>query len=148
MVFNKVFVEAEDVEIGDSPEDQFDFEGVTVETNVQVNPFTGTENDGQVFVAQLLFRVLNETGRRCPYKLDFSVSGVFEVVKQIDVAEREVFVAVNGTTLLFGAIREQVSSITARSGNGLLLLPTVNFLDLKKPKVPAAESPAAPQVPA
>lgn len=39
---------------------------------------------------------------------------------------------VNGTSLLWSAIREQVSTLTARMPAGMVTLPTVNFQDLRK----------------
>ena len=41
-------------------------------------------------------------------------------------------VVVNGTSMLWSAIREQVCTLTARMPAGQLMLPTVNFLDLKR----------------
>jgi preprotein translocase subunit SecB len=46
--------------------------------------------------------------------------------------ERRVLALVNGASLLYGTVREMVSSITSRSAHGPLLLPSLNFQDLAK----------------
>ena len=48
------------------------------------------------------------------------------------IADIENIVVVNGTSMLWSAIREQVCTLTARMPAGQLMLPTVNFLDLKR----------------
>jgi preprotein translocase subunit SecB len=48
--------------------------------------------------------------------------------------ERRVRALVNGASLLYGAVREMVSTITSRSAHGPLLLPSLNFQDLASHK--------------
>lgn len=48
------------------------------------------------------------------------------------LAPPEDLAAVNGTSLLWSAVREQVLSLTSRMPAGPVMLPTMNFYDLKK----------------
>jgi preprotein translocase subunit SecB len=148
--FQKVLVEvngefATDEDGEDAAEAEgFSFGGVTMDTRIDVDGRDKESPDPRLFGVYYALRVANKEGKQCPYSFECVVSGLFEVVGNIPKEERETFVAVNGTTLLFGAVREQVANLTARSVYGMLLLPTVNFLDLKKPKPKPELDPAAP----
>lgn len=78
--------------------------------------------------------------RRSPYLVNIEAGAVIRVAQNAaprpDIAD---IVAVNGASLLWSAIREQVSNLTARMPPGLVLLPTVQFQDLRKrvPNPPA-----------
>lgn len=80
------------------------------------------ESDGKWWVA-LGFVVVNENaGVVCPYNIDVQALGIFP-------AEREEhLVYENGVALVYGAIREMVSTITSRSLAGTLMLPTPTFM--------------------
>jgi preprotein translocase subunit SecB len=140
LLFQKVFVDAAVTNMEDENEAEeneaieFDFEGVSIDSNIDIKCQDEASIEPSCYVVHYAFRINNEEGKKCPYLIECIVSGLFEVVGKVPKEERETFVKVNGTTLLFGAIREQIASITSRSINGMLLLPTVNFLDLKKPK--------------
>lgn len=141
LLFQKVLVELNEQYSGEELEDNvidvtdFSFDGVTMNTQINVDRRDKESPDPRLFGVFYALRVANKDGKQCPYSFECAVSGLFEVVGNVPKEERETFVAVNGTTLLFGAVREQIANITARSANGMLLLPTVNFLDLKKPKI-------------
>lgn len=141
LLFKKILVDAvvDNSEGGESAAENsdataFDVNGVTFDSSIDVRCQDDETADPRAYTINYAFRITNETGKKCPYLIEFIASGLFEVVGNVPVAERETFVAVNGTTLLFGVMREQIASITARGLNGMLFLPTVNFLDLKKPK--------------
>ena len=151
LLFKKISVDAvvDDSESGESDaensdETGFDFNGVTFDSSIDVKCQDDETADPRAYTVNYAFRITNETGKKCPYLIEFIASGLFEVVGKVPLAERETFVVVNGTTLLFGVMREQIASITARGLNGMLFLPTVNFLDLKKPKADVAVEAQSP----
>lgn len=129
-----------------------EFEGVNLVSGVDSFP-ADKSMLGCDYLVRLRFAIPNDKGTPCRYTLDATVVGAFTVTSdKIPEAERENFVLVNGASLLYGAIREQVAMFSARSLPGPMLLPTVNFLDLKtKPQVDASppaqrqlESPSIP----
>lgn len=130
------------------PSGSDEFEGVNLVSGVTCFPLTGKPPEAeQDYLVRLNFGIPNDTGTQCRYAVDVVVVGAFTVISEkIPSSERENFVLVNGASLLYGAIRDQVAALSARSLPGQLLLPTVNFLDLKTPTLPAGESPATPQL--
>jgi len=63
----------------------------------------------------------------CPYTIDMQAMGVVSVADSVADKQHESLAAEYGATLVFGAIREMVSTITARSVLGTLMLPTPSF---------------------
>lgn len=61
------------------------------------------------------------------YSGSFKVVGFFQLDASIPAPEVEALATINGASLLYGIIREMVSNLTARSANGPLLLPTLDF---------------------
>lgn len=97
------------------------------------------------FGVKLTLRVGPKEDAQAPYNIQISVRGVVRMhLTQADgqAEERRVRALVNGASLLYGAVREMVSTITSRSAHGTLLLPSLNFQDLAKHEpekvVPAA----------
>jgi hypothetical protein len=77
-----------------------------------------------------------------PYTIDIATEDVVLVPNGAEkLGQPEDLAIVNGTSLLWSAIREQVLSLTARMRAGPVMLPTVHFHDLKKQ---APQQPAAP----
>lgn len=72
-----------------------------------------------------------------PYKGSASVIGFFEVDESWPEEGREALVAVNGASLLFGAIREMILTMSARSSHGEFLLPTLRFSPPELESAPA-----------
>jgi preprotein translocase subunit SecB len=113
----------------------FDFEGVNISTEINSAVPQEQVDAPRNFMITLRFSVLNETGKQCPYKIDLVAQGWFELAESIAQEKREELVRINGASLLLGAMRELVLQLTARSGFGPLLLPTLRFL-------PEASAPA------
>ena len=97
------------------------------------------------FGVKLTLRVGPKVDAEAPYNIQVSVRGIVRMhLTQVDgqTEERRVRALVNGASLLYGAVREMVSTITSRSAHGSLLLPSLNFQDLASHKpdevVPAA----------
>ena len=89
------------------------------------------------FGVKLTLRVGPREDAQAPYNIQVSVRGVvrMHLVQATGQAEeRRVRALVNGASLLYGVVREMVSTITSRSTHGTLLLPSLNFQDLASHK--------------
>ncbi len=146
-------------EIPNPLEAVFTFDGVTVHTEVGVGEAQPGDS-GQFYFLELRVVVDNvpqpdSTSQKfSPYTIDIATEGVVLVPNGAEkLGAPEDLAVVNGTGLLWSAVREQVLSLTARMRAGPVMLPTVHFHDLKKqvaapPTAPAAESPAPRTAPA
>lgn len=69
-----------------------------------------------------------EAAADCPYQGKAEIIGTFAVAGAWEKAGRaEELVAVNGASILYGAVREMVLLVTSRSSHGPLVLPTLSF---------------------
>lgn len=85
----------------------------------------------------LALKVGPKSDELAPYEVHVTVKGLVRMhLVQADgqAEERRVRALVNGVSLLFGAVRELVVTITSRSVHGPFLLPSVSFADLASPK--------------
>lgn len=99
------------------------------------------------FGVKLTLRVGPKEDSQAPYNIQISVRGIVRMhLTQLDgqAEERRVRALVNGASLLYGAVREMVSTITSRSAHGPLLLPSLNFQDLAKHQSEKVEPVALP----
>lgn len=97
------------------------------------------------FGVKLTLRVGPKEGAQAPYNIQVSVRGTVRMhLTLVDgqAEERRVRALVNGASLLYGAVREMVSTISSRSVHGPLLLPSLNFQDLARQQ-PEKVAPAA-----
>lgn len=76
-----------------------------------------------------------------PYTLDVVVDGTVRVAEGAGPLARELAI-VNGASLLWSAVREQVLNITSRMPAGPAILPTVHFHDLRQVVAPG-EAPSS-----
>lgn len=74
-----------------------------------------------------------------PYVIDIQAVGQFKVRPDWPEADKEKLVTITGSSILYGAIREQVLSITSRGPNAPLMLPTISFRPKQEEK--PAETP-------
>ena len=81
------------------------------------------------FVVSLQVELPDEGENPPPYIVDVKCIGYFSLLKEAfpDPVKRYDVAVVNGTSILYGALRELVSNVTARSWCGQLLLPSANF---------------------
>jgi preprotein translocase subunit SecB len=133
----------------------FTFDGVSVRTGVGIGEAEPQDN-GRLYFLELNVVIDNvaqpeaANQKFSPYTIDMAAEGVVLIPKGAEkLGPPEDLAIVNGTGLLWSAIREQVLSLTARMRAGPVMLPTVHFHDLKKQKTQqpaeqAAESAAAP----
>lgn len=137
----------------------FTFDGVSIHTEVGIGEAVPQDN-GPLYFLELKVVIDNLTQpeavnqKYSPYTIDVATEGVVLVPNGAEkLGPPEDLAIVNGTSLLWSAIREQVLSLTARMRAGPVMLPTVHFHDLKQQSAQqaaaaAAESPAAPTDPA
>ena len=142
-------------EIPNPLEAVFTFDGVSIHTEVGIGEAVPQDN-GQLYFLELKVVIDNLTQpeaanqKYSPYTIDIATEGVVLVPNGAEkLGPPEDLAIVNGTSLLWSAIREQVLSLTARMRAGPVMLPTVHFHDLKQqatqqPAVPPAEPPALP----
>ena len=73
-------------------------------------------------------------GSKAPYELGFTAVGIFTVDEAFEHDRLERLVRVNGSSVLYSAMREFVALFTSRGPWGAVKLPTVNFrlLDLEE----------------
>lgn len=150
--FRRVSIELDIKRFSDSnapaQESPFDFENVLIATHVGFAPMEGEASPRPRFLLTLHVVVDNAQAddpehARSPYLLDIEAGAVVEVAPGAEALEHiEDVAVVNGTSLLWSAIREQVSTLTCRMPAGLAMLPTVHFLDLKSAQR-SAEKPTA-----
>lgn len=131
----------------------FTFEGVSLYSEVGIGEADMNHERGRVYVVELRAVVDNAPNpevtnqRFAPYKIDVAAEGLILIPKGAEqVGDPEDLAAVNGASMLWGAIREQVTTITSRMRAGPVLMPSMNFHDLKKangelqPAAPAAQA--------
>ena len=97
------------------------------------------------FGVTLVLRVGPKEAAQAPYNIQVSVRGTVRMhltQAQGQAEERRVRALVNGASLLYGAVREMVSTITSRSAHGPLLLPSLSFQDLASHKADSGSSAA------
>ena len=109
----------------------FDFNGVHIAEGVELSVIDSNKENPKLFAVKLRIVVENKEGKLAPYDVDVEAAGIFEVLPSMPIEEREEFVLINGCSVIFGAIRDQLLTLTSRSVRGPLLLPTVTFLDYR-----------------
>lgn len=78
------------------------------------------------FAVQLGLRTASSSSKKRAYELSVNAFGQFEVAKTLNSSEAFAYVTRSGSSILYGAIRELVVSITARGPWGGHYLPAVD----------------------
>jgi len=114
-------------------------EGVALKTQVSFTSLDQEDQRGTPHFVILRVQIDNEgrdgepNQRLSPYVLDIEAGAVIILAHGAErLGNPEDLVAVNGPALIWGAIREQVAAMTARMPAGTVMLPSVNFHDLKQ----------------
>lgn len=113
--------------VDDRDIEAFDFEGV--EIGEASHTFLLNEDDPYLYGVILKLSIDNAEGKIAPYDIEVCAVGHFRINKNVPLEKRYNLISVNGCSMLYGAIREQVINITARSVHGMLVLPTASFKD-------------------
>ena len=72
-----------------------------------------------------------------PYSGELTIQGEFEVSPQYPSTARKNLVKVTGASMLYGACREMLANLTARSVHGMTSLPSVSFVEKTAKKAAA-----------
>ena len=152
--FRRVSVELDAARIpedGSTPKDvSLDFDGVNIATHVSFSPADESERSGTALFLALRVVIDNQASaeegvRFSPYLVDIEAGALVHALPGAEaLGDIEDLVVVNGTSMLWSAIREQVCNLTARMPAGQVMLPTVNFHDLKKQNREKGEEVKAP----
>jgi preprotein translocase subunit SecB len=104
----------------------FNFDGIVFDWGIR----HGQRNDeGTKWWVGLEIAINNDekTDKASPYTINLRAAGMFSINPNYPADRREKFVYESGASLIYGAIREMVCNITARSAHGSFLLPTSSF---------------------
>lgn len=152
VMFRKVSVEIDERHAPEVPPNPytsiFVFDGVDITTECGIGELDPDRERGRLFLVTLRVVIDNQAKgdaperKFSPYVIDVEARGVVLVPRAAEqLAPAEDLASVNGTSLLWSAVREQVLSLTSRMLAGPVILPTVNFHDLKQKA--GAAAPAA-----
>ncbi|WP_457389268.1 hypothetical protein [Roseateles sp. P5_E1] len=89
----------------------------------------GDEAPDSLWGIKLRLRAAPKEGSSFPYIFDISIVGFVSGAK-LPEDKRQDLCLVNGTSLLYGALRDEILRLTSRMRNGPLLLPTAQFHEL------------------
>lgn len=142
VVFRHVRIEVDAQHLPSEPPNPlvsiFVFDDVDIRSQFGIVEVDPDHERGRTFVVTLRVIVDNKANAKfaeqkfSPYRIDVEAQGVVVVQKGAEkLAPPEDLAAVNGASLLWASLREQVLSVTARMPVGAVILPTVHFRDLK-----------------
>ncbi|MCZ8388263.1 hypothetical protein BI147_00085 [Achromobacter xylosoxidans] len=101
------------------------------EVHTKVALLTSDEPDPHEFIVRLRVRSeLTSANEGFPYTFDVDIEGMFSIEHDGEIEERKRLVVCNGASILYGSIREQILSLSARHRYGPVMLPTASFLKL------------------
>ena len=121
-LFTKVIIEAERDPVKDCS-----FE-------VEAQPEMKMREDKRKWAGLLKVWIKPPQGQKHSYGINVEMVGLFSVDATWPEDQIEKLVYINGSGLLYSAIREMVCNVTARSPWGMLMLPTVSFNQLYNDK--------------
>ncbi len=106
-----------------------------VDIDVRVGMLKDANSSG---LYQLVLGVNNLTAKegRLPYTIDAEVVGVFRLDGEFKHDNREHLLKVNGSSILYGALREYLLMLTGRGPWGEFQIPTISFLHESEKKRP------------
>ncbi|MQM37952.1 hypothetical protein KBTX_01956 [wastewater metagenome] len=107
-----------------------EFDSLSLNCNVGFGELPDQGDDPRDYTVEVRLWVSDEQVRehRFPYHLDMGARGHFRIAPGLDASRRKTIVEINGASLLVGAIRDMVTTLTARSVHGPVTLPTLRFI--------------------
>lgn len=160
LTFRRLQVEIDLDQWRAAPEEPTDahalLQGVLLNTEVGCSPLPERDERGARHFVWLRLRIHNQLNgiepppRPSPYLIDIEGGAVIAMEDEMAAREdAEDLLRINGASLIWGAMREQVAQLTSRMPAGTALLPAVSFQDLKRGSAnadapaPVAAEPAA-----
>jgi len=116
------------------------WDGINIQSDVEFAWADGQTDPPTSYAVRLHVRILNDGEHKAPYDIDLEVVGYFDLLGKFPLDIRGDVAKVNGASILYGILREILSSLTARFPRGELVLPGVNFFDLKSEAAQKATS--------
>jgi preprotein translocase subunit SecB len=111
-------------------------EGISLRTR---RSFTKLSDDGLKWLVDLTVGVGDPKGsNEQPYKGTVAMRGWFEIAHGYPEDKRKALIEVTAASILYGACREAIANLTARSVHGILSLPSVTF----EPVRPSEDTPS------
>lgn len=155
LTFKRVYVEIDQAHAPSEPSNPFTtvfvFDGVSITTEVGLAEVDLGHERGPIYLVSLQVLIDNKTEadepdrKFSPYRIDIEAAGIVQLAKGAEkIGSPHDLVTVNGASLLWSAVREQLLTLTSRMPAGPVMLPTVHFHDLKEPTIEPVEH-AAPQ---
>ncbi len=101
--------------------------------NIETGPsFSRNDKDPTRWQVGLAIRFSGEGDKPAPYDGAIRVIGWFRIVAEKMPEEKQLeLVSINGPSILYSTAREVIAGLTARGINGLFLLPSVSFSDVR-----------------
>jgi preprotein translocase subunit SecB len=84
----------------------------------------------------------DEEGQQTPYKGLVEIVGYFLVAPGFPDDKMEELIRVTGASILWGACREMIANLTARSSQGMITLPSISFVEMDPHYIEPAETPS------
>lgn len=134
--FTAISIMSNDISQTETPSSETPYPAVS-EDNIETNITLGLPDDNpdpHDFVVLLGVSSSDEAPTSMPYRFAVQIEGVFHIDHDGDAQERKRMVVINGASMLFGIIREQILTLTMRHKNGPLLLPSLDFRVLTEDK--------------
>lgn len=85
----------------------------------------------------------SDVDQESPYTAKLTIEGEFEVLEGYTVGAADELVNVTGASMLYGACREMLANLTARSTHGMSTLPSVSFVSTRPAAKVATKKPGA-----
>lgn len=106
-----------------------DLQAPAQEVNIEVTVGM-LKNGDDSGLYQIVLAANNLTAKegRLPYTIDAEVVGVFRLDDGFEHDNREHLLKVNGSSILYGALREYLLMLTGRGPWGEFQIPTISFL--------------------
>lgn len=107
-----------------------DFSNVEFGSSVTLHELD--EADGPDGLQGLTVALTAKSGEGCtfPYNFEMEMMGVFDA-SDLPSEKRDVLLLVNGSSMLYGAMREMLLMVTQRCMHGPVMLPSVSFIRLE-----------------
>ena len=117
-------------EVAYSSEEGFYPDFVNASLSSKVGIGAPKDNDESKYALKLVIEIEPKSEGSFPYSIGIGMEGFFTIIDEKAVKNKRNLVLVNGSAMLYGAIRENLLMIMSRFEYGNLMMPTVNFVDL------------------
>jgi preprotein translocase subunit SecB len=108
-----------------------DFNNVEFESEVSIGELDNADEPDRHKTLALKLSVHPSANSSFPYDIEVGAVGIFDVSEVVS-DKRDVMLLVNGSSMLYGALREALLTLTFRCSHGPVMLPSVNFVLLEK----------------